>query len=358
VETAIKRLKHSKAPGVDNITAEEIVAASQGAGLSVIHRLCKRVWEEEELPTEWKRSIIVPIHKKKDKLDCPNYRGISLLCHSSKVFSSVILQRIKKRTEEILAEAQAGFRANRSTVDQIFTLRQLAEKYEEFSKELYVCYIDFRKAFDSVWRKGLWKVMRHYGYPEKIIRVLDSVYKDTFSAARVDDELKEWFETIVGLLQGCVLSPLLFNIFLEIAIAIALHRTGSGAVINGILLSEMRFADDIALPAEKEKELQELVTDVAEISTKMGMCINTTKTETQVLGKGENKLQIQVYGQQLTQVDKFVYLGGSISIDGTEEDVNRRVGLARDNFQSMNKVWTSKDISKATKLQVYETIIL
>jgi len=83
-----------------------------------------------------------------------------------------------------------------------------------------------------------------------------------------------------------------------------------------------------------------------------------TKTETQALGKGGNKLQIPVYGQQLTQVDKFIYLGGSIGIDGTEEDVNRRVGLARGNFQAMNKVWTSKDISKATKLQVYETMIL
>ena len=68
--------------------------------------------------------------------------------------------------------------------------------------------------------------MRHYGYPEKIIRVLESVYKDTFSAVRVNGELTEWFETIVGVLQGCVLSPLLFNIFLEIVIAIALHGNG------------------------------------------------------------------------------------------------------------------------------------
>ena len=94
-------------------------------------------------------------------MDCNNYRGVSLLCHCSKVFSSVILQRIKKRTEEILSEAQAGFRVGRGTVDQIFTLRQLAEKYEEYGKNLFVCYVDFRKAFDSVWRKGLWKIMRH-----------------------------------------------------------------------------------------------------------------------------------------------------------------------------------------------------
>ena len=102
--------------------------------------------------------------------------------------------------------------------------------------------------------------------------------------------------------------------------------------------------------AQTQTGLQQLVTDVAEISAKMGMCINTAKTETQVLGKGGSKLQVQVCGQQLTQVDKFVYLGGSISTNGTEEDVTRRVGLARGNFQTMNNVWTSKDISKATKL--------
>ena len=89
-----------------------------------------------------------------------------------------------------------------------------------------------------------------------------------------------------------------------------------------------------------------------------GMCINTAKTETQVLGKGGSKLQIQVYEQRLTQVDKFLYLGGSISTNRTEEDVTRRVGLARGNFQTMNNVWTSNDISEATKLQVYETMIL
>src|SRR6218665_1545932 len=90
-----------------------------------------------------------------------NYIGISLKCHSRMIFTSIILQMIKMRTEEIiLSEAQAGFRENRSTIDHISTLRQIAEEHEEYGKELFVCYIDFRKAFDSVWRKGLWRVMR------------------------------------------------------------------------------------------------------------------------------------------------------------------------------------------------------
>lgn len=359
VKAAVQRMKHGKAPGIDNITAEELGVMIQGIGLQMLHRLCGLVWEKEELPTDWKHSVIVPIHKKNDRLDCSNYRGISLLCHCSKVFSSIILLRIRKRTDEILSEAQAGFRANRSTIDQIFTLRQLAEKYEEFGKELYVCYIDFRKAFDSVWRKGLWTVMRHYGYPEKIIRILENAYRDTFSAVRVDGDLTDWFNTVVGVLQGCVLSPLLFNIFLEAIMAMALDKTEVGALIGGEKLTDLRFADDIAMLAEEVGGLQSSLDSVVAVSKKMGMRINTAKTETQYLGKGNNRFCLQAEGQQLEQMDNFVYLGGSISTsEGSEGDVNRRIGLARGIIQSLSKIWSSNEISKGTKVLVYETLVL
>ena len=88
----------------------------------------------------------------------------------------------------------------------------MTELYTEFGKHLFVCYVDFRKAFDSVWRAGLWHVMRHLGFDEKIVRILEALYKDTVSAARADGELSSWFSTMIGVLQGCVLSPLLFNI--------------------------------------------------------------------------------------------------------------------------------------------------
>ena len=116
----------------------------------MLHAFLQRVWTEEHVPTEWKRAVIVPLYKNKNQTDSNNYRGISLLCHSSKVYTSIILGRLRKRTDEILSEEQAGFRVGRSTVDQIFTLRQLAEKCTEFNQELYICYVDFRKAFDSV----------------------------------------------------------------------------------------------------------------------------------------------------------------------------------------------------------------
>ena len=92
------------------------------------------------------------------------------------------LERIKKRTDEVLTEAQALFRPGRSTIDQLFPLRRMTEEYIEYGKDFYVCFVDFQKAFDGVCRAGLWQVMRHVGYDEKIIRLLEAFYTNTTSA--------------------------------------------------------------------------------------------------------------------------------------------------------------------------------
>jgi len=180
--------------------------------------------------------------------------SVSLLRHYSKILTSILMGRIKGRTEEILSEEQAGFRPSQSTIDQMFALGRLSEKYIDASKNLFICYVDFRRAFDSrpIWRKGLWRVMRCMGYPDKIIRILESLYRDTFSAVSI------------GVLQGCILSPLLFNIFLEAVIAMALGENNVGASMNGNIISNLRFADDIAATMESEGELQSLINRIVE----------------------------------------------------------------------------------------------
>src|SRR6478609_337302 len=137
VRMAIDSLKKNKAVGIDGISAEEIQAATTEKGSVVLHHLCQSVWGSEPVPDEWKKAIIVPIHKKKDKMDCNNYRGVSILCHCSKVYSNIQLRRMRKRMDEILAEEQAGFRAQRNTTEQIFVLRQVVEKYMEMNKDLF-----------------------------------------------------------------------------------------------------------------------------------------------------------------------------------------------------------------------------
>ena len=363
VEMAIKLLKLDKAAGIDDISAEEIKAACEDRGLKMMHSLCKTIWETEVIPEDWKKAVIVPIFKKKDKTDCNNYRGVSLLCHCSKIFTRILLQRMRNRTEEILSEEQAGFRANRSTIDQIFTLRQMAEKYIEMNRDLYVGYIDFKKAFDSIWREGLWRVLRNYGFPEKIVRILESLYGGTVSAVRTKSGLSEWFETTVGVKQGCILSPMLFNVFLEAIMsrAITEDETGEelGAMIGGTVVSNLRFADDISNTNESQADLQGEMNKISQEAGKMGMKINLEKTEVQHIGRSTKQMVVKINGQLLKQVSDFVYLGGNISSDGTlDKDIGRRIGLASGAMQNLNKIWRARDLSIATKVRMYQTLIL
>jgi hypothetical protein len=126
VEIVVAKLKKYKSPGSDQIPAELIQAGGEIL-LSAIHKLIYSVWSKEELPDQWKESIIVLIHKKGDKTDCNNYRGISLLSTSYKMLSN-ILSRLVPYIDEIIGDHQCGFRRNRSTTDLIFCIRQILEK--------------------------------------------------------------------------------------------------------------------------------------------------------------------------------------------------------------------------------------
>jgi hypothetical protein len=133
VEIAIAKLKKYKSPGSDQIPAELIQAGGEIL-LSAIHELINFVWNKEEFPNQWKETIIVPIHKKGDKTDCNNYRGISLLSTSYKTLSNILLSRLVPYIDEIIGDHQCGFRRNRSTTDQIFCIRQILDKKWEYNE--------------------------------------------------------------------------------------------------------------------------------------------------------------------------------------------------------------------------------
>src|SRR6218665_1434778 len=129
---------------------EEMIQVGEESSVEMMYTLCKRIYQEKSCPADWGKAITVPIHKKKDKRDCNNCRGISLLSVPGKVYTSILRQRLKRYVEEIVAEEQAGIRSGRGTMDQLFVIRQLAEKYFEKNKTLCNNFIDFRQAFDSV----------------------------------------------------------------------------------------------------------------------------------------------------------------------------------------------------------------
>jgi hypothetical protein len=184
VEIAIAKLKKYKLPGSDQIPAELILAGSEML-LSAIPKLINSIWNKKELPYQWKESIIVPLHKKGDKTDCNNYRGISLLSTSYKILSIILLSRLSQYVDEIIGDHQCGFRRNRSTTDQIFCIRQTLEKKCQYKETVHQLFIDFKKAYDSLRREVLYNILIEFGVPMKLVRLIKMCLNETYSKARI-----------------------------------------------------------------------------------------------------------------------------------------------------------------------------
>ncbi|CAM4876466.1 unnamed protein product [Rotaria socialis] len=245
VKAAINSLKRNKSPGSDGVTAEMLQAGGEPLSRQ-IHKLCNKVWHEGTIPEEWGKSILVPIPKKGDLSNCSNYRTISLINHTGKALLIVLLNRLKNHLDPYLSEDQAGFRKDRSTVHQILTLRLLAEKAKRQGKKIYNCFIDFQKAFDTVKHKIIWAMLKSYGVDAKMITLLQKIYEKSQSAVRIGRDNEEWFRTDVGTRQGDPLSPLLFIAYLE-RVMDQVRQNTCGINISGILINNLRFADDIDL---------------------------------------------------------------------------------------------------------------
>ena len=162
VEAAVKS-------GVDNIPSERVQAGGE-AMIDMLLTICNKIWQTGEWPTPWIQSLIITLPKKGNLHLCQNYRTISLTSHPSKVMLRILLNRLKPQAEEIIKEEQAGFRAGRSTTEQIFNLRILYEKYLQRQQNLYYVFVNFNKAFDRVWHAALWATMRLYNINDNPIR--------------------------------------------------------------------------------------------------------------------------------------------------------------------------------------------
>ena len=146
---------------------------------------------------------------------CANYRGITLLSLPGKVYSKVLERRVRPIVEPQIEEEQCGFRPGRGTTDQLFTLARILEGAWEFAHPVYMCFVDLEKAYDRVPREILWGVLREYGVRGSLLRAIQSMYAQSESCVRVLGSKSDPFPVVVGLRQGCALSPILFVIFMD-----------------------------------------------------------------------------------------------------------------------------------------------
>ena len=181
----------------------------------VLHSLLNRIWNEEDVPQDWKLGLLVELSKKGDLCLCKNWRGIILLIVASKVLCKIILEKMKDALESKLRDEQAGFRKERSCCLQVATLRIIVEQTLKWNTGLYMVFVDFEKAFDSIDRNVLWKILRHYGIPEKIVRMIRVFYDGLQPRVLHEGEMTQSFSVSTGVRQGCLLSPLLFLVALD-----------------------------------------------------------------------------------------------------------------------------------------------
>jgi len=204
----VKKLKNNKSPGNDEITGKMIKHGGPHL-IEEIHQMCNKAWKTGIALTKWKKLVLVLLHKKGSAMECSNYRTIALTSHLRKVLMIILTEILRSWIEEHMANEQARFRKDRSTVQQILALRLIAEKARRKGKKIFNCFVDFQKAFDSIDQTVAWAVLESYGADHQLVRLLRDI-KNAQAAVRVCGQ-KSWFATSRSTRQG---DPILSTVFI------------------------------------------------------------------------------------------------------------------------------------------------
>ena len=355
---AIKHLKNNKAAGVDNICAELLKNGGPILQAKLVD-LFKLIWAEERLPEEWEEGIMVPLHKKNDRAECSNYRGLCLLTVGYKAYAAILCERLAPYYTQVVGEYQAGFVGGKSTADNIFMLRQIAEKYREFARTSWHVFVDYKQAYDSVHRPSLWNILRYFNIPEKLIRLIKACYTNSRSCVRVGGVLTNSFAVETGLRQGCPLSCMLFNLTLEWVMRNTPSMQDEVSLTNGVLCDRLAYADDADLMGETFQGRDRQLGHFNETGSRVGLEVSEGKTKVMKMSREQRTEEyIELGGFLLEEVDSFKYLGSIICVDNTmEEEIAERIAGASKCSWSLNALLKSKLLTRRTKIQLYTTIV-
>lgn len=259
----------------------------------------------------------------------------------------MIKNKLQPIVENILQEEQCGFRKGRSCVDAIFTIKQIMEKRIEFNLPTYLLFLDYVKAYDKVNRSKLWNIMSEYQIPSSLLNAIKSLYDQTEIKIRMQNTKTPNMNIRVnlGLRQGCGLSPLLFDIYMN-----KILEEWKSLEPRGIYLGKNKeiktilFADDQVLMTSNEDDLQYNVMKLNSILKEYNMEISCNKTKVLAMeGKSMRRAKIVIDGQNIEQVRTFKYLGCSIT--------NYQVNLdLEENLQRYNQ--TNGIIKKNTLVEI------
>lgn len=379
IKLAINSLKNNKAPGSDNIPAE-VYKALGDVAIEPLKLAFNLIWATGKVPQDFRDAKIVNLFKNKGSAsDCGNYRGISLLSTGGKILARIMASRLIKHVDRITPESQSGFRPGRGTIDLIFTLRQLQEKVKEQQCQMYVAFVDLTKAFDSVNRDTLWLVMERFGVPGRFLNVCKSLHQNNWSSVLYNGESTEAFQTNTGVRQGCVLAPILFNIFVTalsmivdsklLARGMEVRYRFDGGLFNirrlkaktrTKFLTDLQYADDCGLTSDSVENLQATLVTFDWAYKALGLKINVGKTKIMSTPQNAPRADVSIGDERLDYVEHFNYLGSIMNTKANiDDEIQNRVGAASRAFWSLReRVFDNHNLSIKTKAAVYRAVII
>ena len=269
---------------------------------------------------DWCYDIITTIYKDGSSIDPNNYRGISISSVLLKLTCSLLHNRLEEFCEKnnIIDKNQIGFRKKHRTSDHLLTLKSIVKKYVTIGeKKLFACFIDFKKAFDSVCHEDLFHKMSILGIGGKTLDLIKDIYRKTKCAVKSGDSITSFFDYQKGVRQGCPLSSLLFNIYVNDLFKLMNKDNDSDIFLNSIAdkINILMYADDLIILSDSKNGLQKQIEKLENYCSKWKLQINEKKSKTMIFNRGNKLINTQFYTKQtkLENVKEFNYLGITVS---------------------------------------------
>lgn len=365
VLTAISKLKRNKSPGLDLLPPELFIDSAD----LLCDSLCKlfnHIFSSNCYPLSWTKGVIVPVPKKGDLTDVNNYRGITLTSIFSKLYSHILDSRLRSWTEEnsIMNDNQFGFREGRSTVDCIYILQAIVNRTLSNKKKLYCAFVDFKKAFDLVYRNGIWFKLCNMGANLKLVKAIKAIYNSVKVCVRVMGKVSDCFDSLVGVKQGEPLSPILFILFLnDLTEELNINNNyfdDNSDIIDQFQKFILLFADDTLLLAESKLGLQLLLNKLCMYCEKWNLTVNTNKTKVMIFSRTNRHEQVEIfYNETLLEiVSTFIYLGVNISSNGKFYQAQKHLSeQASKALFALRKLFDSNVLCIKDKLKLFDSLV-
>eukprot|EP00033_Pygsuia_biforma_P000669 GCRY01000787.1.p1 GENE.GCRY01000787.1~~GCRY01000787.1.p1 ORF type:complete len:657 (-),score=74.41 GCRY01000787.1:34-2004(-) len=294
---------------------------------------------------------------RREKTEPGNCRGIAVMSVVAKLFNRLLRRRVCGKVK--ISEEQAAFQAGRSTEDHLFVLQTVVEKRLAEKKKTWLCFVDLKKAYDRVWRNGLWWRLEKMGVDGKCGRLIRKSYEKVESAVMTESGLSRWFEVELGVRQGDVLSPVLFLVFMEELIE-RMRVKCVGVKVDAKVLGMLCFADDIVLMAECKEDLEEQLRVLQKWSDEWRMDVNEEKTKVMVVGgKAIDKEDEVKFGDgRIGFCEEYEYLGVKLNEEMSRKRIGESIVHKMEKAIAKRKgAMCLKELSMRSRVNFYKTYI-